>query len=105
MVPLPGAADYCVSKAGVWMLTKTLARELAAEKIRVNAIGPGFIETPMTAGMRQDEELVQGPLAMTPMGRFGQPEEMAATALFLASEESSFMTGQILYPGGGLFTG
>jgi NAD(P)-dependent dehydrogenase (short-subunit alcohol dehydrogenase family) len=105
VVPLPGAADYCVSKAGVWMLTKALARELAGEKIRVNAIGPGFVETPMTQQIRDDEELVQGPLAMTPMGRFGEPPEIAATALYLASEESSFMTGQILYPGGGLFTG
>ncbi len=105
VVPLPGVADYCVSKAGVWMLTKALARELAVEQVRVNAIGPGFVETPMTQQMRDDEERVQMPLAMTPMGRFGQPEEIAATALYLASEESSFMTGQILYPGGGLFTG
>ncbi|MFV0260525.1 MAG: SDR family NAD(P)-dependent oxidoreductase [Acidimicrobiales bacterium] len=104
-VPLRRAADYCVSKAGVWMLTKTFALEMAPLGIRVNAIGPGFIETPMTALMRQDEETRAGMLAVTPMGRLGQPEEIASTAVFLASDESSYMTGQLLFPAGGMFTG
>ncbi len=104
-IPIPGAADYCVSKAGVWMLTKTLALELAAHGIRVNAIGPGFIETPMTESMRSDETRVQQLLAGIPMGRLGQPQDIANTALFLASDESSYFTGEILFPDGGLFTG
>lgn len=101
-VPLPGAADYNVSKAGVEMLTRVLSRELIGYGIRVNAIGPGFIETPMTAGFRDDEagrQLING---LTPMGRLGQPIEIANTALFLACDESSYFTGQTLYPSGGM---
>jgi len=101
-MPLPGAADYNVSKAGVEMLTKVLAMELVEHGIRVNAIGPGFIETPMTKGMRDDPEGRQRIMALTPMGRLGQPIEIANTALFLASDESSYFTGQTLFPGGGM---
>ncbi len=104
-IPIVGAADYCVSKAGVWMLTKTLALELAGFGVRVNAIGPGFIETPMTASMRADEERQRQLIAGTPLGRLGQPEDIANAALFLASDESSFFTGEIIFPDGGLFTG
>jgi len=101
-VPLPGGADYNVSKAGVEMLTQVLAMELVGHGIRVNAIGPGFIETPMTQGMRDDPLGRQRMLDMTPMGRLGKPLEIANTALFLASDESSYFTGQILFPGGGM---
>ena len=104
-LPLPGASPYCVSKAGVWMLTKVLALELTPHDIRVNAIGPGFIETPMTAGLRADETGMQMMLQMTPMGRLGQPDEIASTALFLATDESSYFTGELLHPGGGMFHG
>jgi NAD(P)-dependent dehydrogenase (short-subunit alcohol dehydrogenase family) len=104
-IPIPGAADYCVSKAGVWMLTKVLALELAPHKIRVNAIGPGFIETPMTASMRADEDRLRALIAGTPVGRLGQPDDIANTALFLSSDEAGFFTGEILFPDGGLFTG
>ncbi len=104
-VPLAGAAEYSVSKAGVIMLTQVLGRELADHRIRVNAIGPGFIETPMTAGIRQDPESLEMVMAMTPMQRFGQPSEVAGTALFLASDESSYFTGQTLFPGGGIHVG
>src|SRR5262245_34648842 len=103
-MPSPGAA-YSVSKAGVWMLTKGLAQELAPHGIRVNAIGPGFIETPMTAPLRADERRSRWAMAMTPMGRYGTPEEVASTALFLASDEASFFTGEILHPSGGVFLG
>jgi len=103
-VPLPGGA-YSVSKAGVWMLTKVLALELAPTGIRVNAIGPAFIETPMTATIREDEARSRWALERTPMGRYGQPEEIATTALFLASDESSYFTGELLHPSGGMFTG
>src|SRR4029077_18618490 len=91
-VALPGAADYNVSKAGVEMLTQVLAMELVEHGIRVNAIGPGFIETPMTQGMRDNAEGRQMMMAMTPMGRLGTPLEIANTAVFLASDESSYFT-------------
>jgi NAD(P)-dependent dehydrogenase (short-subunit alcohol dehydrogenase family) len=101
-LPLPGAA-YSVSKAGVWMLTKVLAMELAPLGIRVNAIGPGYIDTPLTAGLQDDEARLRMILSRTPMGRLGQPEEIASTALFLASDESSYFTGELLHPAGGMF--
>ncbi len=104
-IPLPGSAEYCVSKAGVWMLTKVLALEVAANQIRVNAIGPGFIETPMTESMRADEGRLKRLVAGVPLGRLGMPVDIANAALFLASDESSFFTGEILFPDGGLFTG
>lgn len=104
-IPLRGSADYCVSKAGVWMLTKTLALELGEHRIRVNAIGPGLIETPMTVDVHTDEDRRRRWEHAAPLGRIGQPEDIANTALFLASDEASFFTGQILHPDGGFFTG
>ncbi len=104
-VPLPGAADYSVSKAGVAMLTHVFAMEVAQHNIRVNAIGPGFIATPMTQGLQDDDEGRQMMLGMTPMGRLGTAEEMANTALYLACDESSYTTGQTIYPNGGLYAG
>ncbi|MEM9620256.1 MAG: SDR family NAD(P)-dependent oxidoreductase [Pseudomonadota bacterium] len=103
-VALPGAVDYCVSKAGVAMLTQAFAMEMVEHNIRVNAIGPGFIETPMTQGLQDDDEGLEMMVGMTPMGRLGKPLEMANTALFLACDESSYTTGATLYPNGGLFT-
>jgi NAD(P)-dependent dehydrogenase (short-subunit alcohol dehydrogenase family) len=103
-MPSTGGA-YSVSKAGVWMLTKCLARELAAHRIRVNAIGPGFIETPMTTALRQDPERSRWAMDMTPMGRYGTPEEVANAALFLASDDASYFTGELLHPAGGIFVG
>ncbi len=94
-----------VSKAGVWMLTKVLALELAGAGIRVNAIGPGYIETPMTAMLQNDQSRRQQALAMVPMKRLGEPLDVANTALFLASDEAGFFTGEILFPDGGMFTG
>ena len=99
------SAPYSVSKAGVWMLTKCLAQELAGHGIRVNAIGPGFVETPMTAAMREDSARSQWAMGLTPMGRYGKPEEIAATALFLASDDASYFTGELLHPSGGVFVG
>ena len=104
-VALPGAGDYCVSKAGVAMLTHVLALELIEHKIRVNAIGPGFIETPMTAAMNADPDGRAMMIDSTPMGRLGTVREMANCALYLASDESSFTTGQTLYPNGGMYVG
>lgn len=104
-IPLAGSADYCVSKAGVWMLTKCLALELAPQQVRVNAIGPGFVETPMTASLRADEARRRQIETSTPLGRLGTPQDIANYALFLASDESSWVTGEIVFCDGGLFTG
>lgn len=104
-ISLPGAADYCVSKAGVAMLTQVLAMELIPHNIRVNAIGPGFVETPMTAALSADPEGQEMMMSMTPMGRLGTVREMANTALYLACDESSYTTGATLYPNGGMFVG
>lgn len=103
--PLVGAADYCVSKAGVAMLTQVLAAEMSQLNVRVNAIGPGFIETPMTQNIRADNEGNMMVMSMTPMGRYGLPVEIANTALFLLSDESSYFSGQTLFPAGGMYTG
>ena len=82
----------------MWMLTKCLAQELAPHGIRVNAIGPGFIETPMTQTLRANEARSRWAMDLTPMGRYGTAQEIASTALFLASDESAFFTGEILHP-------
>jgi 3-oxoacyl-[acyl-carrier protein] reductase len=93
------AAHYCAAKGGIASFTKSLAREVVSHGILVNAIAPGFIETPMTAPI--EAELKEQVIAMTPIGRFGEPREIAAAALFLASEDGSFMVGQIVSPNGG----
>ena len=102
--PDAGPLPYCVSKTAVCMLTKHTARQLAGAGIRVNAIGPGFIETNMTAPLSEVPELGKRLLEGVPMGRMGIPLEIANTALFLASDESSYFTGEILHPDGGFFT-
>jgi len=95
-----GAAHYATAKAGLLGLTRSLARELGRSGIRVNAICPGAIETPMTENM--GENLVKGLLAATPLGRMGKASEVAALALFLASDEGAFVTGQAISPNGGI---
>jgi NAD(P)-dependent dehydrogenase (short-subunit alcohol dehydrogenase family) len=85
------------------MLTHAFAFEMLEHNVRVNAIGPGFIETPMTQGMAADPEGAEMIMGMTPMGRLGTPLEMANTALYLACDESSYTTGTTLYPNGGLY--
>ncbi len=102
IVPSPRGGPYSVSKAGVWMLTKTLAVELARHGITANAIAPGFIETPMTEHIRRREPLAETVLGTIPLRRFGKPYDIAATALFLASEEGAYYTGQLMHPNGGV---
>jgi NAD(P)-dependent dehydrogenase (short-subunit alcohol dehydrogenase family) len=104
-IPLAGAAPYCASKAGVAMLTKVMATELAEQRVRVNAVGPGYTATPMVEGLQSDEVALDLAMGITPMRRLGTPQEVAAACLFLASEESSYFTGQMLHPAGGQFTG
>jgi NAD(P)-dependent dehydrogenase (short-subunit alcohol dehydrogenase family) len=102
--PEVGTPSYSVSKAGVWMLTKFAATSLATAGIRVNAIGPGFIETNMTAVVSAIPQLWDRFLPHIPMGRMGTAAEIANTALFLASDESSYTTGEIFHVDGGFYT-
>jgi NAD(P)-dependent dehydrogenase (short-subunit alcohol dehydrogenase family) len=102
--PEAGPVSYAVSKAGVWMLTKHAARSLGSAGIRVNAIGPGFIRTNMTQIIGEIPEVEKHLLRTIPLRRWGEPREIADTALFLASDESSYYTGEILHPDGGFYT-
>jgi NAD(P)-dependent dehydrogenase (short-subunit alcohol dehydrogenase family) len=102
--PEAGPLAYAVSKAGVWMLTKHAARSLGPSGVRVNAIGPGFIATNMTRIITEMPMIQDQLMTQIPMGRMGRPEEVASVALFLASDESAYMTGEILHPDGGFFT-
>ncbi|GKW44903.1 3-oxoacyl-[acyl-carrier-protein] reductase [Planococcus sp. NCCP-2050] len=95
-----GQANYVAAKAGVIGLTKTTARELASRNITANAVAPGFITTDMTDALGDD--IQKAMLAQIPLGRFGKPEEVAKAALFLASDDSSYMTGQTLHLDGGM---
>jgi NAD(P)-dependent dehydrogenase (short-subunit alcohol dehydrogenase family) len=96
-----GALAYCASKGGVGQLTKGSSLELAPLGIRVNAIAPGFIKTNMTKGVQEDENLSKLINGMTPLGYMGEPEDIANTAVFLASEDSKYVTGSTLYVDGG----
>jgi 3-oxoacyl-[acyl-carrier protein] reductase len=96
---LPGQANYSAAKAGVIGATKALAQEVAKKNVTVNAVAPGFIKTDMTKDL--DESQLK---AMIPMGRFGKPEEVAAIVGFLASPESSYITGAVINVNGGLYT-
>ncbi|MDE2967072.1 MAG: glucose 1-dehydrogenase [Chloroflexota bacterium] len=104
-IPMPGSAEYSVSKVGVWMLTRVLALELAPHHIRVNTVAPGVIDTPMAMGLSQDEERRAAFERFVPLGRLGEAEDIAEASLFLLSDHASYITGQILHPDGGLFTG
>lgn len=98
---LPDHVAYSISKGGIMQLTKSMAVALAPHGIRVNAIGPGTIETPLLAGVVKDEEFRQKVLSRTPLGRFGKPEEIAAIAAWLASNQASYITGETIYADGG----
>lgn len=95
------AGAYGMSKAALAQLTQTLAVELASDGVRVNAISPGWIETPMNAELRQDPMVVQLALATTPAGRLGSPDDVAPAVLFLVSDAADYITGAILPVGGG----
>jgi 3-oxoacyl-[acyl-carrier protein] reductase len=98
--PLPGQVNYAAAKAGIIGFTKSLAKEVAPYNIRVNAVAPGFIETGMTAKLAENyrkrlDELI-------PVGRFGTPEEVARVVVFLVSDESKYITGQVVQIDGGM---
>jgi 3-oxoacyl-[acyl-carrier protein] reductase len=98
--PLPGQVNYAAAKAGVIGFTKSLAKEVAAYNIRVNAVAPGFIETDMTANL--SEKYREKLNRMIPMGRFGTPDEVSRIVVFLLSDESRYITGQVIQTDGGL---
>jgi 3-oxoacyl-[acyl-carrier protein] reductase len=96
-----GQANYVAAKAGIIGLTKTTAREYAARGVTVNAVAPGFIETDMTAKL--PEKVRESMLAQIPLGRPGQPEDVAGVVKFLASEDAGYLTGQVLHVSGGMY--
>jgi 3-oxoacyl-[acyl-carrier protein] reductase len=96
----PGQANYVASKAGVIGLTKSLAQELAARNVTVNAVAPGFIATPMTDVLNdKQKEMILG---RVPAGKLGTPDDIAAAVLYLASDEANYVTGQTLHVNGGM---
>ncbi len=97
-------AHYCASKGGIAALTEALAIELAPYNIRVNAIAPGAINTPMVKAIKQDPKSLEGTLARIPMHRMGNPEEISDAVVFLASDKSSYITGSIVVVDGGYLT-
>ena len=98
----PTIAPYTAAKGGVKMLTRALAVEWAKYNVQVNGIGPGYFDTEMNAALVQNPEFDRWLKARTPAGRWGRPEELVGAVVFLASEASSFVTGQILYVDGGV---
>jgi len=98
---MAGAVNYCASKGGVVSMTEALADEFASQGVTVNAIGPGFIETEMTEAVKNMPDFYNGLIARIPMKRFGKAEEIAATVVYLASDEASYTTGATLYIDGG----
>ena len=96
---LPGQTNYSASKSGVIGATKALAQEVARKKVTVNAVAPGFIKSDMTADLEEKEHK-----KLIPMGRFGEPQEVADLVAFLASDKAKYITGQVISINGGLYT-
>jgi NAD(P)-dependent dehydrogenase (short-subunit alcohol dehydrogenase family) len=92
---------YSASKGGIAQLTKSLAIAYASDQIRVNAIAPGWIKTPLTTALQEDENRANAILSRTPMNRWGEPEDLAGPAMFLASDDAKFVTGSIIPVDGG----
>lgn len=100
-VAIPAVAAYCASKGGVMQLTKASALALAPHGIRVNAVGPGSIDTEMMAGVNANPEAMKMVMSRTPLGRVGDPREIGDVVAFLASDKASYITGETIYVDGG----
>lgn len=96
----PGQMNYSASKAAIIGMTKTAAKELGSRGITVNAVAPGFIKTPMTDALTDEQR--EKMLGLVAMGRYGQPEEIASVVSFLCSDDASYVTGQVIEISGGL---
>ena len=101
-IPWAGHANYAASKGGVMLLMQTLAQEVAAERIRVNAIAPGAIRTPINREAWETPEALEHLLRLVPYGRIGEPEDVGRAAVWLASDESDYVTGHSLFVDGGM---
>jgi len=99
--PLPGLGAYSVSKAGLIGMVKALAKELGPGGIRINALAPGLVETRFASALFQDKSMYQHMMAHLPLGRHGQPRDLVGAAIFLASDASAYITGQVLVVDGG----
>lgn len=104
-VGLPKTTPYCAAKGGVEQMSRSMALDWARRGVRVNCIAPGYFETELTREVREHTVLSQRLLARTPMGRFGKPDEIAGAAVFLASDASSYVTGETLLVDGGWVAG
>jgi glucose 1-dehydrogenase len=101
-LPMPTNAAYCASKGGLRMLTRTIAVELAKDRITVNNIGPGAVYTPIDADIEAQPELEKALMAEIPLGRWGKPQEIASLAVYLASDEAAYVTGSTYFIDGGM---
>jgi 3-oxoacyl-[acyl-carrier protein] reductase len=97
----PGQVNYAAAKAGIVGFSKSLAREVGSRNITVNCVAPGFIDTDMTRGLPEESKTAL--LAHVPLARLGQPQEVAAAVVFLASEGAAYVTGSTLHVNGGMY--
>lgn len=102
MIPWAGHVNYAASKGGIMMMMETMAQELAPKKIRVNGIAPGAIQTPINKDAWQSPEALKKLLTLIPYGRIGEPEDVAKLAVWLASDESDYITGATIFIDGGM---
>jgi glucose 1-dehydrogenase len=102
VIPWAGHVNYAASKGGIMLMMKSLAQEVAPERIRVNSIAPGAIRTPINKNAWETEEALRKLLTLIPYGRIGEPEDVARAAVWLASDESDYVTGTTVFVDGGM---
>jgi glucose 1-dehydrogenase len=102
VIPWAGHVNYAASKGGIQMMMQTLAQEVAADRIRVNAVAPGAIRTPINKDAWESSEALQKLLKLIPSGRIGEPEDVARTVVWLASDEADYITGSTIFVDGGM---